>query len=263
MTQLSPELALVDGELARRARALLPARPEHALRAPAAETTRVEEDRGQPVSARGARFNLSAALTSAVSVAAAVLLFLPAGDSARPRESAGTAGEALTHAAQAARVETSRAQAATTADSTHQGPVARSPSDQSRTEKSSSQRESLRSATEPSAATDNSAKDPAAEATAGTSAATSNAWIGWQRARRASFYNVVLTGNGKRVNVWPSTNTLSLGAAGSSSRATARVAPGTYSWFVYPGFRENGAVRYGPLLAHGTVRVSAHTRSGS
>jgi hypothetical protein len=62
---------------------------------------------------------------------------------------------------------------------------------------------------------------------------------------------VVLDGD-QRVDFWPHANRIALDRPGSARTA---LGPGTYTWFVYAGFREPHRVRYGPLLAHGTLLV--------
>jgi hypothetical protein len=92
---------------------------------------------------------------------------------------------------------------------------------------------------------------PALAATAATS------WIGWRRDPTAMLYNVVLVKDGRRTDFWPSSNSLTLSALGGRRRGARRVPAGSYEWFVYAGTRANGRVRFGTLLAQGHVAVAA------
>ena len=77
--------------------------------------------------------------------------------------------------------------------------------------------------------------------------------IRWPATRGADLYNVVLLRNGKRIDLWPTSNVVAVN--GSGVKRSRYVPAGTYRWYSYPGFREGGRVRYGKLLAHGRVRI--------
>ena len=78
--------------------------------------------------------------------------------------------------------------------------------------------------------------------------------ITWAASRRADLYNLVLLRNGKRIDVWPKKSAVTI--AGTRISGTAkRLTAGRYTWFAYAGFRTGPRVRYGPLIAHGAVRV--------
>ncbi len=81
----------------------------------------------------------------------------------------------------------------------------------------------------------------------------------WKPAASASFYDVVLMrGKARVADFWPDRPTLSL----STLRSRPALRPGTYNWFVYPGYgnRNRGANEptfYGKLLARGVLTIPA------
>jgi hypothetical protein len=67
--------------------------------------------------------------------------------------------------------------------------------------------------------------------------------IRWAQVRGATYYDLVLWRDGKRVlDLWP-----------TSARVLLhdRLAPGRYRWFVYPGFGAKASQRYGSLAGSG------------
>ena len=68
----------------------------------------------------------------------------------------------------------------------------------------------------------------------------------WKPRERTAYYNVQVFRNGKRVLVgWPSRASFSLPAA--------KLAPGTYVWFVWPAVRHKGtAPTFGRLIGRAT-----------
>ena len=67
------------------------------------------------------------------------------------------------------------------------------------------------------------------------------------------FYNFILVADGRRVlNRWPTAprTTLSSGLGPS-----ADIAPGRYTWYVYPAFVRGSGTRYGAVHASGIVDV--------
>jgi hypothetical protein len=71
----------------------------------------------------------------------------------------------------------------------------------------------------------------------------------WRRAPRAAYYNVQVwrgTAARKVVTTWP---------VRTSYRVPSRLRPGRYTWYVYPGFGERRAARYGRLLGSATFVV--------
>ena len=79
--------------------------------------------------------------------------------------------------------------------------------------------------------------------------------VRWPAADRAMFYDVILVRDGKRLDLWPTRNSLEL--TGSESPGAE-----TYDWFAYPAYKAASGVRYGDLLAHGKVTVAAGSVKG-
>jgi hypothetical protein len=75
--------------------------------------------------------------------------------------------------------------------------------------------------------------------------------IRWRRVRGADVYNVILYDGDRRVDLWPRANRIQLVPRGGRHA----IAPGSYTWFVYAGFRTGSRTRYGPLLAHGELDI--------
>ena len=78
--------------------------------------------------------------------------------------------------------------------------------------------------------------------------------IRWAASRRADLYNLVFLRDGKRIDIWPTKNAVTI-VGTRISGARKRLTVGRYTWFAYAGFRTGQRVRYGPLIDHGTVRV--------
>ena len=71
----------------------------------------------------------------------------------------------------------------------------------------------------------------------------------WSVVPRASYYNVQLFRNGKKIlTVWPTRPTLRVPSAWTFAGAQLRLTPGVYRWYVWPGFGPRSANRYGKLL---------------
>ena len=76
--------------------------------------------------------------------------------------------------------------------------------------------------------------------------------LAWPASRDAVVYNVIFVGGGgERVDVWTDDDRLTLDDV-AFENAERR----DYTWFAYPGFRDGKTVRYGDLAAHGEVRVA-------
>jgi hypothetical protein len=70
----------------------------------------------------------------------------------------------------------------------------------------------------------------------------------WKRVPGATYYNVIIWRDGKRVlDYWPHRAVVRV------PRATLR--PGQYMWFVYPGFGSERARRFGELAKRGTFSL--------
>lgn len=75
----------------------------------------------------------------------------------------------------------------------------------------------------------------------------------WREVRGADFYDVVLWREGRRVtDLWPKTNAVAIENTGDGATA---LGPGTYQWFVFPAFNEDGSTRFGASVARGKFRV--------
>jgi len=84
----------------------------------------------------------------------------------------------------------------------------------------------------------------------------------WNAVTDATYYNVVLWHDGKRfVDLWPVAPTVDLPTAQVNHGSQARLSPGRYLWFVYPGFGAKLSRRYGALAASGVLVV--HPKGGT
>jgi hypothetical protein len=89
---------------------------------------------------------------------------------------------------------------------------------------------------------------PAAERAAGT--------LRWNAVANATYYNVVLWRDGKRsVDLWPTSPRVVLPATPVNRGPQARLSPGRYLWFAYPGFGAKSSRRYGALAGSGVLVV--------
>lgn len=72
----------------------------------------------------------------------------------------------------------------------------------------------------------------------------------WPAVAGASYYDLILIADGTRIDLWPSDSQVQLPApTGEHAR--------TYQWFVYPAYRDNRGTRYGALIEHGTATIGA------
>ena len=78
----------------------------------------------------------------------------------------------------------------------------------------------------------------------------------WKRAKHASYYNVQLyRGRKKVLSRWPRKTALQLRGKWSYGGHRRRLAPGRYTWYVWPGRGRRSAHRYGRLLGKSTFNV--------
>jgi hypothetical protein len=71
----------------------------------------------------------------------------------------------------------------------------------------------------------------------------------WPRVRGATYYNLqVFRGQAKIFEAWPAVARVRLPSSWSYHGQSHRLLPGRYVWFVWPGFGERSEVRYGKLL---------------
>ena len=79
----------------------------------------------------------------------------------------------------------------------------------------------------------------------------------WKPLRRATYYNVQLYRNGKKVlSMWPVTAQLHLRHTWRHDGRKYTLKPGRYKWYVWPGFGKRGAGRYGHRIGSGTFVVT-------
>ena len=80
----------------------------------------------------------------------------------------------------------------------------------------------------------------------------------WAPVRSASYYNVqVFRGTRKVFSAWPTTNRLRMPASWRFGGRRERLTPGTYRWYVWPGFGARARTRYGAALGTSTFTVVA------
>ena len=79
----------------------------------------------------------------------------------------------------------------------------------------------------------------------------------WKAVKRAQYYNVQLyKGRRKILTRWPRGEQLQLGKSWRFAGRKRKLRPGTYDWFVFPGFGERSKRRYGKLLGSSTFTVN-------
>lgn len=78
----------------------------------------------------------------------------------------------------------------------------------------------------------------------------------WRSVRGADYYNVQLLKGGRKIlSAWPHGAHLQLQLTWSYKGKHRRLVPGTYHWYVWPGFGSRSAERYGPRLGGSSFRV--------
>ena len=71
----------------------------------------------------------------------------------------------------------------------------------------------------------------------------------WSAVRNATYYNVQLFRNGKKIlTTWPASTSFKLRQSWRYDGRRQRLAPGRYRWYVWPGFGKRSANRYGKLI---------------
>jgi hypothetical protein len=77
----------------------------------------------------------------------------------------------------------------------------------------------------------------------------------WAPKRGASYYNVIIT-RGRRVfSAWPVHTRLQLSRTWKYRGRHYKLRPGTYSWFVWPGYGSLSAGRFGKMLGGSTFKI--------
>jgi hypothetical protein len=80
----------------------------------------------------------------------------------------------------------------------------------------------------------------------------------WVPVRRASFYNVQLFRNGRKIlSAWPVKTRLRLRKSWKWNGRRWTLAPGTYRWFVWPAYKRQQGVRYGKPLGFSDFVVAS------
>jgi hypothetical protein len=81
----------------------------------------------------------------------------------------------------------------------------------------------------------------------------------WVKVRKASFYNVQMFRNGRKVlSKWPVRTKLQLRRTWVWNGQKRKLVPGTYRWFVWPAYRrKGGGIRYGKSLGFSDFVVPA------
>jgi hypothetical protein len=82
----------------------------------------------------------------------------------------------------------------------------------------------------------------------------------WRPVARATYYNVQLWRNGRKVlSAWPARTQLRVPAAWRFGGRSYRLTPARYRWYVWPGFGARSAARYGRLLGQATFVIVRET----
>ena len=79
----------------------------------------------------------------------------------------------------------------------------------------------------------------------------------WKTVKRATYYNVQLfKGKKKILSAWPNGPHLKLKARWRYRGHHLRIKPGTYRWYVWPGFGPRTAERYGHMVGKSSFRIA-------
>lgn len=77
--------------------------------------------------------------------------------------------------------------------------------------------------------------------------------LGWRHVPKADLYNVVFVSGRQRIDRWVTGTSITLPiAAVRASRTGPRI---VYRWYVYPIYRKQQGVRFGKLIAQGSLRL--------
>lgn len=80
--------------------------------------------------------------------------------------------------------------------------------------------------------------------------------LSWKRVAKARYYNVQLfRGKHKILSAWPLRTRLQLRSAWRFGGRWQRLSPGTYRWYVWPGYGDRGQRRYGRVLGSRTFTL--------
>jgi hypothetical protein len=79
--------------------------------------------------------------------------------------------------------------------------------------------------------------------------------LDWVPVRRATYYNLQMLRGRKVLSAWPAQSSFRLRRTWSYNGRRYRLRPGTYRWYVFPGYGRISASRYGRLLGSSTFVV--------
>jgi hypothetical protein len=82
------------------------------------------------------------------------------------------------------------------------------------------------------------------------------ATLDWIPVRRATYYNLQIVRGRKVLSIWPAQSSFRLRRTWSYNGRRYRLRPGTYRWYVFPGFGRISASHYGALLGSSTFVVT-------
>jgi hypothetical protein len=78
----------------------------------------------------------------------------------------------------------------------------------------------------------------------------------WTAIAKADYYNVQVFRNGHKVlSTWPRASSFRLKRGWKFEGVKRQLAPGTYTWYVWPGFGSLAAASYGRLIGKGTFKI--------
>jgi HYR domain len=81
--------------------------------------------------------------------------------------------------------------------------------------------------------------------------------LAWRRVPRATYYHIQLFRNGNKIlSAWPSRPRLQLHHRWIHRGRRMNLTPGTYVWFIWPGFGDLARAQYGPRLGRSTFRMA-------
>ena len=96
---------------------------------------------------------------------------------------------------------------------------------------------------------DRPAARPALRSPVANARVTAPPLLAWGAVPNATYYNVQLFRNGKKIlTAWPTSTSLRLEQSWRFDGSLQRLTPGRYRWYVWPGLGERSANRYGKLL---------------
>jgi hypothetical protein len=83
--------------------------------------------------------------------------------------------------------------------------------------------------------------------------------VAWEPVRDATYYNLVLWRDGERVlDLWPASSRAVVPRNWSRNGVQGLLLPGRYQWFVYPGFGAKASQQYGTLAGNGSFVVATN-----